>query len=79
MFLETIQHPLNVLITLGSGSFQLLLDGASDFLGLLLQTQASLFDTLQLQKKSNQISLVLQVITRFEYFNTNEKKISISL
>lgn len=51
MFLETIQHFLNVLITLSRSSLQFLFDGTSHFLGLLLETQASLFNALQLQSK----------------------------
>lgn len=49
MFLETIQHSLDIFVALSRGSLQFLLNGASHFLGLLLQTQASLLNTLQLQ------------------------------
>lgn len=52
MFLEAIQHSLDILITLSRSSLQFLFDGASHFLGLLLETQTSLFNTLQLQYKN---------------------------
>lgn len=48
VLLEAIQHSLDILIALSRGSLQLLLDGASHFLSLLLETQTCLLDTLQL-------------------------------
>jgi len=60
MLLETIQHSLDIFVTLSRGSFQFLLDSASHFLGLLLETQTSLLNTLQLQRK---VKLNITIVT----------------
>lgn len=51
MFFETLQHSLDIFVTLSRSSLQFFLDSASHFLGLLLETQTSLLNTLQLQRK----------------------------